>query len=271
MAFRKNILVAVDPSREKQPALELAASVTSLNFEGHTPKIYMLLGIDADKRDTSATNPAMYRNKAYFEELLKAFDDAGLEADARISWSSDWADSLMHTATEEDADMILISNPGSEGGREFSDQFWYLLRNSSVPIGLISTPIVPDPNRILLAMDLREAIREEQLSGLNARMLETGKTMEQAYRGELHLAYAYGSSVDHPDRGRLIKALDMPNENLHLAQGDADQALQQTFEKVDPHTVIVGATRRTGIRAALRGRKLAEIIRKVKHNIFFVV
>jgi len=267
MAFERNLLVAVDPTKDKQPALELAANVMSLNIEDYDPTMCLLVGTDPATIDVSPTNPRIYRARSYFEELITPLTNAGLKSQLHISWAKDWADSLIFNAQELDANSILISHPGGGSTREFGDEFWYLLRNSPVPVGLISNPDAPKCKNIVVAMD----IRDENITELNKRILTMGRTLAKIYGAQLHLAHAYASSMDYPDRGRLGKAINLPNENIHLAQGTPEEALRSISEQLKPDAVVLGATRRTGIRAALRGRKLGNILRNVNFNMYIVV
>lgn len=267
MSFKKSILVAVDPTRDSQPALDLTANVVALNAGKIKPEVHLLVGIDPGARDTSAINDNVYRERSYFENLIIKLQSVGVDTKVKVSWSKDWADSLIYTAQQVEADMIMVSNPGASSTRDFSDEFWYLLRNAPVPVGLITNPEATSIKNVLVAMD----VRDESISELNGRMLQIGRSLADLYGGEMHLAHAYANSMEYPDRGRMVKALNIPNENIHLAQGDVEDALRTIVQEVQPGAVVLGATRRTGIRAALRGRKLAEIFRKVDHNIYMVV
>ncbi|WP_317930307.1 universal stress protein [Halioxenophilus sp. WMMB6] len=267
MTLEKKILVAVDPTKSKQLALELSTNVASLHLEEYSPTLNLLVGIDPGNHDTSADNEALYRDKTYFEQLVAPLNAAGLATSVRVSWSNNWADSLIYNAQQLGADSIMVSHPGADSNRDFSDEFWHLLRNSPIPVSLISSADTPACKNILVAID----ISDEKLTDLNQRMLSTGRTLAKIYGAQLHIAYAYPSSMDYPDRGRLGRALDIPNENLHLAQGSPDEALREISAELKPDTIILGATRRSGIRAALRGRKLAEILNNIKHNMYVVV
>ncbi|BFM08603.1 universal stress protein [Halioxenophilus aromaticivorans] len=267
MAFERNIIVAVDPTKDHQPALELSANVMSIKIQDYDPTMCLLVGIDPASDNTRPDNPKVYRDSGYFQQIIQRLNDANLKSKVRISWTKDWADSLIYNAQEFEANSIMVSNPGVEGNREFSDEFWYLLRNSPVPVGLISNADAPNCRNILLAIDFRD----ENLTELNKRMLNMGRVMAKVYNSELHIAHAYANSMQYPDRGRLGKALDIPNENIHLAEGTPEEALRTISAELNPDAIILGASRRTGLRSALQGRKLSKILRNMKHNMYIVV
>ena len=267
MAYDKNILVAVDPTKTKQPALELCANVMSLKLEGYNPKLTLLVGIDADKHDMSASNTELYKEKGDFEKLIAPLVDAGLEVSVKLSWSKDWADSLIFNAQAVEADSIMVSHPGSDTSRDFGEQFWYLLRNTPIPVGLIVSANAPERKNVLVAMD----VRDEELTELNTRMFIAGRELAKMYGSDVHLAHAYQNSMEYPDRGRIVRVTGVPNENIHLEQGSPDEALRIIARKLQPDAIVVGATRRTGIMAALRGRKLAEIFQTLPFNMYVVV
>merc|ERR1711916_341850 len=109
----------------------------------------------------------------------------------------------------------------------------------------------PDCKNILVAMD----VRDEELTGLDSRMLESGRELAKMYGSDVHLAHAYQNSMEYPDRGRMVRVTGVPNENIHLAQGSPDEALRIIARELKPDAIVVGAPRRSGIMAALRGRK----------------
>ena len=47
--------------------------------------------------------------------------------------------------------------------------------------------------------------------------------------------------------------------------------LHEVARELDPDMFIVGATRRTGIRAAMRGRKLGDILMTIEHDLLVIV
>lgn len=267
MNLERKPLIVVDPSSGNQPTIERVVEMAGTSVAAYPQGVTVLLAVDQSTTDASAGNEAVYCDGDYLREIAERLRDAGVEPDVRISWSKDWGDSILFTAQTIGATAILLPHPGDEPGKEFSDEFWHLIRNSPVPVGIIRGSSASTRKVILLAMDLQD----KSLADLNHRLLEAGKLAASHYNAELHLANAYGTSDDYPDRAKIIAETGIPNDNIHLVAGDADTDLGAVSRQLNPDLVMIGASRRTGIRAALRGRKITQILKSLKHDIFVIV
>jgi universal stress protein E len=229
--------------------------------------VVVLFIMDAISTDTSAGNEAIYRDETYISDIVAPLREHGIKVTVRISWSKDWADSILHSANTVNATSIMISFPGGDANKTMGDDFWYLMRNSSVPVAFIQPTEQSALRKVLMAMDLTDP----EIKGLNSRIMETGMSLAAAYGAELHLGCAYGDSTKYPDRGRIVNLTGLPNEHIHFEIGEADGGLAVISQKIEPDLLIIGATRRTGIKAALRGKKISRIVSKIKHDIIVVV
>ncbi len=267
MALEEKLLIVVDPTSDSNPAVDRIVNLSKLGIPGYNPRVTLLFAIDHSSADTSADNPAIYRDDKYLVSLTAPLKAAGLNFSVRISWSREWADSVLFSAQAEGATAIMVSHPGEKTSQTLSDEFWHLIRNASVPVGFIQNSAAPTRKNILVSMD----IQDRELDGLNQRIMDAGLSISKLYGAELHLAHAYGSSSSYPDRGRIVALTGLPNENIHLRSGEPDEALADVTRTLKPDMIVIGATRRTGIRAALRGRKISRIFRNIKQDIFVIV
>lgn len=267
MSLEDKLLVVVDPTTDANPAIDRVVNLLQQGVHDTKPEITLLFIVDSSSADTSADNPAIYKDDDYLFKLITPLRDLSISPSVRISWSSEWADSVLFSATEVNATTILFSHPGEKASRSMSDEFWKLIRNSTVPVGVIQTSNKPKRKNILVAIDLQD----KELIGLNRRLFEAGKSIAKVYGAELHLAHAYGSSSTYPDRGKIVALTGLPNQNIHLRAGEPDEALALVAKELSPDLVLIGASRRTGIKAALRGHKIGKILRKVPQDIFVIV
>ena len=267
MTHTLRMLIVCDPTENAQPTLDRAVSMLETKLENVTAEVTILLAVDFSRNSANADNDQMYCDGESVRQMAEPLRQLGVTVNLRISWSNQWADSVLYNANAIDATSILVSAPSEKSGSSFTDEFWLLIRNSPVPVALIQGNRPPPHKNIIAALYLAD----KELEGLNSRVMQYGIKISDYFNIPLHLVSAYANSDEYPDRGRLVKLTGLPNENIHLRTGDIDDALSEVTPELDTDLLIVGAARRTGIRAALRGRKLSGILHKLDYDILFVV
>lgn len=261
MAEQKTGLVVVNPVAEKHPPIERAGILLKGGFD-FMKNVSVLVSAD-----TSDATDTVYRSAQWLQDITLPLRDAGLEPDVQVSWGNAWADGILYWADKIGANNIAIPNPGTDASRNFSDEFWYLVRNSPVPISVTQSAREPEGRPVIISMDVLANENQE----LNERILAAGKATSSAFGSELHLVNAYRDSMNYPDRAQLTRKTGIANDNIHLHPGSVDEVLSDAVKKLDPAMVIIGATRRQGFRAALRGRKIGEILSRIDHDLLIVV
>ena len=267
MLEENKVLIVVNPAAPRQPAVERMASDMPGGMDSGVREAYLLLAADPSMTDTRADNETVYRDDAWLAELQKPFESSGLKVYTRISWSKEWADSILYSAQHVGADAIVLSHPGTGNSRAFSDEFWYMLRHSPLPLTVVQSVRPPQKRPVMVAIDLQD----KGLEDLNRRVFSAAKRAAEVRGSELHLVNAYQDSMNYPDRGRLVNITGLPNDQIHLRAGEVFNALADVAKDLDPDLVVVGSTRRTGIRAAMRGRKLGGILTTIEHDLLLVV
>ena len=266
MAIQDHLLIVVDPTASHHPVIARAANIARY-FKDSPPRVTVLFAADYSNIDDNADNDAFYRDNQWLMEVVAPLADMKLDLYVRLSWCREWADSILYSANRTGATSIVLPHPGTENDKRLSDEFWYLVRNTAVPISVIQSVRTPENKAILVAMDFRD----EKLNDLNRRMLNYGKVAADAYKGELHLAHVYQDSMHYPDRAKIVERTGIPNENIHLKMGEVGDSLAEVVNEIGAGMVFIGATRRSGIRAALRGRKINKIMQTIEHDLVVVV
>lgn len=269
MALETKLLIVIDPTSDSHPAVDRVVNLLELGTSGYKPEITLLFAVDHSGTDTTASNPNIYRDEKFFMELMERLTQVGITPEIRISWSKDWADSILSTAEQVGATSLMVSRPNKTATIESAIEFWHLIRNTTIPVGIIQQAAKPRCETILASINIQDTSAERE--ALNTKIVRAGMMVAKTYGAQLHLANAYGTSSSYPDRGKLVSLTGLPNENIHLQAGEPEEAIADITHKLDPDVIIIGATHRRGIRAALRGRKMSRIFQAVNKDIFIIV
>jgi universal stress protein E len=268
MALEEKLLIVVNPAASLQPAIDRTVNVAKARkADGAMPEVVLMFIVDHTSTDSRFDNESVYRDDQWVRDIVRPLEELGIKYSVRTSWSKDWADAIVYSANKLGVSAIVLSHPGKGAKRSFTDEFWYLVRNTPVPVCVVQSTRAPANRPVLIAMD----VQDQEIIDLNLRILEAGKVAANAYGAELHFANAYQDSDHYPDRALISQKVGVDNDHIHLKAGSADEALAEISKELDPDLVIIGASRRTGIRAALRGRKLGDILMKIEHDLFVIV
>jgi universal stress protein E len=259
MADQEKIFVVVDPNDDEHVALERAL-ITAKQREV-APIIRVFVAVDHEAVDTRADNDNLFRDTAWFDEHIRApLEQAGVEADAELSWSSEWQWAIQRSASHFGADTIYLPVHKRSNARRFtfSDAKWDLLKTSDCPV-LMVRPGAKEERKIVLAAVNFQADREAQRE-LNERILERGRLVAERNNAEFHVVNGYVDSMLYPDRGKLAKETGLPAENVHVQQGYTDEVVAKVAKDIDADIVIIGTLGQTGKTRTRRGNTASRVI-----------
>lgn len=259
MSTREQMLVIVDPANNDQSALERAVISASLSASDEKPHLVLLVTAMAATDEKSAKNSSDFRSLSWFNGLQTLVEEKGLTCDIIVSWDNDWANTVLAAISEQQPSVVLLPFYGKEnGGNLLSDDKWQLLRNCEVPVLLVR----PGSDKLRTSILASLKIQDDSYTDLNQRVLERGAWAAKRYNADLHVVNAYNDSMSYPDRNKLASLTNIDNSNIHLQQGDSDEAIAAVAQKVDADIIVIGTKRRSGLKAALRGNTIEKIINK---------
>lgn len=265
--IESKLLIVVDPMEEAQPAVDRVVNLIERGTTGYKPDVTLLATVDL--ATLPSDHPGVYRDGLFFRDYAQRLERVGVSPTMLVSWAREWSDNILHIAAERAATALMLSRPERETNLWTAISFWQLLRNTTIPVGIIHKSTRPVCKTILASVNLQDHSPERE--ALNRKIIEAGKIFARTYGATLHLVNAYGSSLSYPDRGKLVAATGLPNEHIHLRAGEPEEVLREISRELEPDIVILGATHRRGIRAALRGAKMSRIFQAVDRDIFIVV
>lgn len=265
----RNILLVVDPTREKHPTLERSLAAAAIDHE-LVSNVTVAVMVDHENVDTHADNALIHVDGDRFFDLKRRFDERKVAHKFVFSWSDQWAKTIELIAAKQDCDMISLPfyNEQVRGKYLLNNETWSLLRSSTTPVALCKENGKSDPYRIILA-SLR--LNDDRYTELNRRTFEAARVLEQRGGGQIHVVAAYNDSMDYPDRGRIVNLASLPNDQVHIRQGDAAEVIAEVSKRIGADVLVIGNRRRTGFQAALRGNTVERIVSRVESDVVMVL
>ncbi|MDX9875240.1 MAG: universal stress protein [Spongiibacteraceae bacterium] len=266
-----NILVVVDPSQEKAPALERAL-YTGRSVREHFPQeqgeLKILLAVDPENNDTSADNPAMLRNHAWLQKtVLEPVQSAGEKYSIGISWSTDWYGSILRAADMLPARLIILplENKPRATGRLLNESIWRVIRTAKVPVLVVQPSPVQERKVILAAVALQS--HKESHEALNDAVIARGKWLAEVYGAELHIVNAYDDSLNYPDRTELLQRSGVDSSRVHIQHGTPHEVLARVSKEIGADVLVLGTRNRA---TRWRGTTAERIITEVDCDVLMI-
>lgn len=259
MAEQEKLFVVVDPNDDEHVALERAL-ITASQREVK-PKIRVFIAVDHEAVDTRADNDNLFRDTTWFDEKVRGpLEAAGVEADAELSWSSEWQWAIQRSASHFGADTIYlpVHKPSNTRRFTFSDSKWDLLKTADCPVLLVRPGAKPERKVVLAAVNF-QADREHQRE-LNDRVLERGRLVAERNNADFHVVNAYVDSMLYPDRGKLANETGLPAEKIHVRSGYTDEVVADVAKDIEADIVIIGTLGQTGKSRTRRGNTASRVI-----------
>lgn len=264
MSKQENIFIVVDPTQDQQAAVERAMITARLRKP--TPSLKFFFGVDGQAVDTSAANPQMYRGLDWFKAIVDQPFNEGVPYTTEMCWSPDWSRAIVQSAKAFAADLIIFPDNSARSNRgRLTDTKWALLRHSKCPV-LIVRPNSSPTRKVVLAA-VRMQSDDPKYVELNTKILNRGKWMAELYGAEFHVVNSYPDSMHYPDRARILRAVDIPSEHIHIKQGPPDEVVSEVAKEINADVLVIGTLKRDGLLAAMRGNTSELLMSKVSCDI----
>jgi universal stress protein E len=264
----QKFLVVVEPNNERHHALERVLS--ALPLLKNPFELTVLVTVNNETTSLAANNPEIYRDRQWFLDLIAPLDEMDADYDLQISWSNEYQHAVLQAAEQSQANMIVVpvrERPRS-GPFKFSDAKWALLRGAPCPVMIVQPCGKPRREVVLAAVHAQgdQASYEE----LNETIIDAGKLIAGMHGATLHLVNAYKDQEDYPDRARLVRISDLPNEQIHSEPGATDEVIASVAKQIDADVVVLGTRRRSGLAASMRGNTSERVIQALDVDVFAV-
>ncbi|WP_053143410.1 universal stress protein UspE, partial [Erwinia billingiae] len=285
----QNILVAVDPQQDDQPALRRAVYLNQRlggRITAFLP-IYdfsyeMTTLLSPDERTTMRKGVVNQRTE-WIREQAQSYLDAGVHIEIKVIWHNRPYEAIIQEVLNGRYDLVLKMAHQHDRLQAvvFTPTDWHLLRKCPCPVWMVKDQPWPEGGRAVVAVNL--ASEEPHHDPLNTKLVkETLELADLVNHTEVHLVGAYpitpiNIAIELPDfdpsvyndaiRGQHLLAMKALRQKFsidekftHVDKGLPEEVIPNLAEHLDAGVVVLGTIGRTGISAAFLGNTAEQVI-----------
>lgn len=289
MTKYQNILVAVDPQQDDQPALRRAVYLNQ-HLGGRITAflpIYdfsyeMTTLLSPDERTTMRKGVVSQRTE-WIREQAQSYLDAGVHIEIKVIWHNRPYEAIIQEVLNGRYDLVLKMAHQHDRLQAvvFTPTDWHLLRKCPCPVWMVKDQPWPEGGRAVVAVNL--ASEEPHHDPLNTKLVkETLELADLVNHTEVHLVGAYpitpiNIAIELPDfdpsvyndaiRGQHLLAMKALRQKFsidekftHVDKGLPEEVIPNLAEHLDAGVVVLGTIGRTGISAAFLGNTAEQVI-----------
>ncbi len=284
----KSILVIAEPSNKLQIALDKAVSFAKLSGA----KIHVAINYYEKNGWESAEVTEQRKSKRIAEEegWWRSYIES-LNTDIVIThqllWEKYLVDWILKQCRSQPYDLIIKEGHRTETVVHTSTD-WLLLRESPVPVYVVTPIHNRESNTLLVALDLMTSSPEKQ--HLNQRLLEEGFRLSVATNSQMHVCYVVSvvpalSDMDIVDPNSILQEVkpiamekckeltaqyDVAENQMHIVKGEPNKAISSLASRIAANCIVIGSMGRKGIIGKFFGNTSEQVI-KLAHKDLLVL
>lgn len=289
MANYQNMLVAIDPNQDDQPALRRAVYLhqrTGSRIKAFLP-IYdfsyeMTTLLSPDER-TAMRQGVINQRTAWIHEQAQYYLEAGVPIEIKVVWHNRPYEAIIQEIIVGQHDLLLKMAHQHDRLESviFTPTDWHLLRKCPCPVWMVKDQPWPENGKVLVAVNL--ASEEPYHDTLNERLIgETLKLAGRVDHTDVHLVGAYpvtpiNIAIELPDfdpsvyndaiRGQHLLAMKslrqkfgIDESHTHVEKGLPEEVIPGIADHLQAGIVVLGTVGRTGLSAAFLGNTVEQVI-----------
>ncbi|HEX4973701.1 MAG TPA: universal stress protein [Steroidobacteraceae bacterium] len=290
----KSILVIVDPTAERHPAVakaallarQLAARLELFICDTRAAR-EMRWAAHAAKR---AEQPFVMNLKAFLEDLARPMRERGVDITTEVECADPLHIALIDRARRTTADLIVKdTHHHSLGQRTFlTNTDWELIRACPVPLLLTKANVWASAARVCAAVDPGHA--NDKPLALDNCVVDHAALLAKKLHGELHLLHVYlpaaivaSATAGSPPMAMTVSAEDLAREakqkrallqdliaeyqvapgNVHLEVGGPAAVIPRVACELRADIMVMGAISRSGIKRIFIGSTAEDVLERL--------
>ncbi len=284
-----NLLVVMEPKRDRQIALQRALEISQYNPKATITVLRLVYDFSYDihilnrLREKDTREDILKTHDEQLKEIIKSYTRDLVNVptiNTKVTFVRDIAEGIIGEMKASNYDLILkAANKHSVlDAIIFTPIDWYLLRHADVPVIIAKDHKWTENGSIVVAMDFSNKGRMQT----NLTLLREAQQVAAITKAPIHLVnsapvilptimlevphyspeiYAQTMLTEHRERLlKFAKDHNIPKENCHIAEGMPDDVIPDLCKKLQASVVFIGSAGRTGAMAALMGNTCEEIV-----------
>jgi universal stress protein E len=298
MSAYNNILVVLDPSVEKQKALNRAIELVRLQGGKLTAflSVYdfsyeMTTMLSGEERE-SMRQAVIKDRELWISDFLAAPRAGGINVEIKVVWHNRPFEAVVHAVLEDKYDLVIKGTHDHDVLKSmiFTPTDWHILRKCPCPVLLVKEHDWPQGGNIIAAVNAGS--QQQHHLALNQTVINKAQQMAKMLNANTHLVNAYpGTPVNiaieipefnpqeysntmkyhHLDAvSELANQFNIAQENCHVKEGMPEDVLPGMAQTLDAEMVIIGTIGRTGFSAAIIGNTAEHVIDRLDCDVLAV-
>ncbi|MBE1274436.1 universal stress protein UspE [Enterovibrio baiacu] len=278
-----NLLVAIDPDHEDQPAFTRALDIA--HKSSASVKITLFLAIydfsyemtsmlSAEERQAMRAGVLRQREE-WIASLVAQHDTNDVEIVKHVVWHNRPYESMIAQVFDGEHDLLIKATHKHDklGSVIFTPTDWHLLRKCPCPVLLVKQHGWPENGKILTAVNVSS--ENEEHIPLNDKLIDEAKAMSKLLNAEVNLVNAYPATpvnvtIELPEfdpasytdavRGHHLLAMKalrqkhtIDEAQTYCSEGLPEDVIPAVSKELDAELVILGTTGRVGLSAIFIG------------------
>ena len=296
-----NILVIIEPKKDRQLALERAIEIIHYNPRVTITALRLIYDFSNDvpfigkKSEITTHHDVEEVTKIELDSIVKSVlekhhesADVASRIKTLVRWTRDVSEGMLVEANSGNYDLIIkgANHHGILDSIIFTPHDWNLLRHANIPVIIAKEHEWSEKSSIVIAVDFTS--NEKQI--LNVLLLREAQALSTITKAPIHIVnsapvvlptvmlevpnYApelYAESVLAEHKKRILDFANkhnIPEENCHIAEGMPDDVLPKLCKRLNAATVYIGSHGRSGVKAALIGNTCEEIVDYINADLY---
>ncbi|MDD1791596.1 universal stress protein UspE [Enterovibrio sp. ZSDZ42] len=295
-----NLLVAIDPDHEEQPALSRALDIARKSSAGVKLTLFLAIYdfsyemtsmLSAEERQAMRSGVLRQREE-WVASLVTAQDTQGVEVIPHVVWHNRPYESMIAQVFDSNHDLLVKATHEHDklGSVIFTPTDWHLLRKCPCPVLLVKEHGWPENGKILTAVNVSS--ENETHIPLNDKLIDESNAMSKLLNAEVNLVNAYPATpvnvtIELPEfdpasytdavRGHHLlemKALrqkhGIDEAQTYCQEGLPEDVIPAVAKQLDAELVILGTTGRVGLSAIFIGNTAEHTIDQLNCDVLAI-
>ena len=296
MSDYSTIMVVLDRDMQRDSAMirgvELAKRTGAklfLLFVDYNSAIFKARFIDPELLRQAISGYLDVRRRWLDTELAK-LQEQGIEAEGQVVWHRPPYEEIAHMAAELRPDLVIKEATPVQGLDRIlgTPEDRHLVRLCPAPLMLVNRHSSTVPQKILAAVDPFDT--HDKPHSLNDDVLKAALRMAYSVDAQVDVAHAYeylpaaapvGAETVFADAGvfeqvreehrkefvAFGKVHGIPEEQMHLREGEPWQVLRELAEDLTIDLVVLGSVQRSGLKRVMMGATAESILSELRCDI----